>query len=110
MTQPVEAPRGLLAIGAAGLAIEALVVLLATPAVLSLDRGQVSAVAVGCLLALFVLLCIGAGVIRRSWGKRFGTVIQPLVFLTGFFTWPMFVIGVIFGAIWVYYLHLWQLT
>ncbi len=108
--QPQPAPRGLIAIGAGGLAIEALVVLLATPAVFTLERGHVSTAAVAALLTVFVLLVVAASVMRRPWGKAFGTAVQPLVFVTGFFTWPMFVIGVIFGSIWAYYLHLWQLT
>lgn len=103
-------PRGLLAIGAAGLGIEALVVLLATPAVFALDRGHVSGAAVGCLLGLFVLLVVAAGLLRRPYGRVVGTVVQPLVVLGGFVTWPMFVIGMIFSLIWAYYLRLWRLT
>ena len=109
-TDPAATQRGLLAIGAAGLAIEALVVLLALPAVISLERGHISAVSIGCLGAVFVLLVVAAATLRRPWGKSLATVVQPLVFLTGIATWPMFVIGVIFGGIWVYYLRLWRLA
>lgn len=104
------AARGLSAIGAAGLAIEALVVLLATPAVITLDRGHVSALKVAVLLALFALLVVAAIVVRRPIGKAFGTAMQPLVFLAGIVTWPMFVVGVVFGLIWAYWLRLWRLV
>ena len=46
------APRGLYAIGTAGLALEALVVLLAVPAVASSQRGHVSAADIGYLVLL----------------------------------------------------------
>lgn len=101
--------RGLLAIGSAGLGIEALVVLLAAPAVLSLQRGHVSVAAVTVLLVVFALLVVGATVLRRPWGRTFGSALQPIVFLTGIVTWPMFIIGVVFGGIWIYYLRLWRL-
>lgn len=107
---PAATARGLSAIGAAGLGIEALVVLLATPAVLTLDRGHVSPVKVAVLLALFALLVVAAAVVRRPIGKTFGTVVQPLVFLGGFVTWPLFVIGAVFGLIWAYWLRLWRLV
>lgn len=107
---PAASPRGLLALGAAGLGIEALVVLLATPAVVSLDRGHQSGLKIGVLLVLFALLVVAAAVVRRPFGKAFGTAVQPLVFLGGFVTWPMFVIGAIFGLIWAYWLRLWRLT
>lgn len=108
-TRPPASQRGLLALGAAGLSIEALVVLLATPAVVSLDRGHQSGVKIGVLLALFVLLVVAAAVVRRPFGKAFGSAVQPLVFLGGLVTWPMFVIGAVFGLIWVYWLRLWRL-
>jgi len=85
-------------------------VLLATPAVITLDRGHVSTLKVAVLLGLFVLLVVGAAVVRRPFGKALGTAIQPLVFLGGFVTWPMFVIGAVFGLIWAYWLRLWRLV
>jgi hypothetical protein len=69
----------------------------------------VSGIHVGILLGVFALLVVAAGVMRRTWGKAFGTAVQPLVVLSGIVTWPMFVIGAVFSAIWIYYLRLWQL-
>ncbi|MFF9685671.1 DUF4233 domain-containing protein [Streptomyces sp. NPDC014623] len=50
---------------------------------------------VGMLLS--VLLC---GVITRPGGIQLGWVLQVLLVLSGFFVPMMFVLGVIFGALW----------
>jgi len=105
-----EAPRGLYAIGSAGLAIEAIVLLLAGPAVLSLERGHVSAVRVGYLFAMAVLLIVAAARLRKRGGKVFATALQVLVIAGGAVTWPMYVVGLAFAAIWVYWLRLWPRT
>ncbi len=105
-----EAPRGLYAIGSAGLAIEAIVLLLAGPAVLSLERGHVSALRVGYLFALAVLLIIAAARLRKRGGKVFATALQVLVVAGGVVTWPMYVVGLAFAAIWIYWLRLWPRT
>jgi hypothetical protein len=100
-------PRGLLAVGAAGLGIEAVVLLLAVPAVISQQRGHVSAVGVGYVAALAVLLVLAAARLRKPGGKLLGTVLQLLVVASGLVTWPMYVVGVAFAAIWAYWLAQW---
>ena len=105
-----DAPRGLYAIGSAGLAIEAIVLLLAGPAVLSLERGHVSALRVGYLFAMAVLLIVAAARLRKRGGKMFATALQVLVIAGGAVTWPMYVVGLAFAAIWVYWLRLWPRT
>lgn len=105
-----DAPRGLYAIGSAGLAIEAIVLLLAGPAVLSLERGHVSALRVGYLFAMAVLLIVAAARLRKRGGKVFATALQVLVIAGGAVTWPMYVVGLAFAAIWVYWLRLWPRT
>jgi len=100
-------PRGLYAIGSAGLGLEALVLLLAAPAVLSLERGHISALRVGYLFGMAVLLILAAARLRKRGGKVFATVLQVLVIAGGVVTWPMYVVGVAFGAIWIYWLRLW---
>ncbi|HEX3823886.1 MAG TPA: DUF4233 domain-containing protein [Mycobacteriales bacterium] len=104
---PDQAPRGLYAIGSAGLGLEALVLLLAAPAVLSLERGHVSGLRVGYLFAMAVLLILAAARLRKRGGKAFATALQVLVIAGGVITWPMYVVGVAFGAIWIYWLRLW---
>jgi hypothetical protein len=102
------APRGLVGVGIGGLTLEAIVVLLATPAVTTAERGHVVAWHVAYLLALAVLLVAAAAVLRRPHGLLVGSAVQPLVVGAGVVTWPMYVVGVLFTAIWVYYLRLWR--
>jgi hypothetical protein len=112
MTSPevAPAPRGLYAIGSAGLSLEALVLLLAAPAVLSLERGHVHWVRVGSLFGLAVLLILAAAMLRRRGGKVFATITQVLAIACGAFTWPMYVVGLAFAGIWIYWLRLWPRT
>jgi hypothetical protein len=101
------APRGLYAVGSACLAIEALVLLLAVPAVISQQRGHVSALGVGYLVALVVLVVVAAARLRKPGGRTLATVTQVLVVAGGLVTWPMFVVGAAFAAIWAYWLAQW---
>ncbi|MGN6473704.1 MAG: DUF4233 domain-containing protein [Mycobacteriales bacterium] len=103
------APRGLYAIGVAGLAIEALVVLLAVPAVVTSQRGHVSGADVGYLVGLVGLLVVAAAVLRRRGGKVVSSLVQVLVIASGAISWPMYVVGAAFAGIWIYWLRLWRL-
>ena len=108
MSEPAQVtePRGLMAVGAAGLAFEALVLLLAIPAVTTSERGHVHVAGVVYIAALALLLVVAAGTLRRRGGVVFATVLQVLVIAAGVVTWPMYVVGVVFAAIWAYWLHL----
>jgi hypothetical protein len=103
-----EAPRGLLGIGAGGLVLEALVLLLAAPAVAGSERGHVVAWHVVYLLVVAVLLIVAAAQLRRTHGRMFASLLQPWVIAAGVITWPMYVVGVLFAGIWLYYLRLWR--
>jgi hypothetical protein len=105
--EPPIAPRGLYAVGSAGLTIEALVVLLAIPAVISAQRGHVSVAGVSYIGAVVVLLIVSIAVLRRRPGKVFGSVVQALVIAAGVVTWPMYVVGAAFAGIWIYWLRQW---
>ena len=98
-------PRGLFAIGAAGLVFEAIVVLLAAVAVASPGHGH-RAGAIGYLLGLAVVLVVVAGLLRRPGGVVAASIVQVLVVAAGVATWPMYVVGLIFAGIWGYWLHL----
>ncbi len=98
--------RSLAAVAAATLTLEAVVVLLAIPMVISLSRDHLSAVDVGVLVALPVILLAAAAVQRRPSGLVVGTVAQPLVVLGGIVTWPLYVLGAVFAGLWVGYLSL----
>jgi Protein of unknown function (DUF4233) len=99
--------RGLYAIGAALLGLEALVLLLAAPAVLSLERGHVSWLKVGYMFGLAALLIVAAVMLRRRGGKLFASVLQVLAIAGGLVTWPLYVVGLVFAGIWIYWLALW---
>ena len=111
MTEPAGAapPRGLVAIGAAGLGMEALVMWLSAPGIAALDRGHTSAAGIGYVLGVGFLLVVVAALLRRPWGLRAGTAVQLPALATGIVAWPMYVVAAVFAAIWVYYLRLWRL-
>jgi hypothetical protein len=104
--EPV-APRGLYGVGSAGLVIEALVLLLAAPAVASLDRGHVPVAGVVYLLVLAVLLVLTAARLRARGGRAVATGLQVATVIAGIVTWPMYVVGLAFLGIWVYWLRQW---
>jgi hypothetical protein len=108
MSAPTPPPRGLLAVGAAGLAMEALVMWLSAPGIATLDRGHVSAAGIAYVLGVGVLLVVVAGLLRRSWGLRAGSVAQLPAIATGLVAWPMYVVAGVFALIWVYSLRLWR--
>jgi hypothetical protein len=105
---PSAPPRGLVGVGIGGLALEAIVLLLAAPAIATAERGHVSAWHVALPLVLAALTVAAAVVLRRPRGRLAGSVLQPLVIAAGVVTWPLYVVGALFGAIWVYYLRLWR--
>ena len=102
-------PRGLIGIGIGGLVLEALVMLLATPAVATAERGHIIWWHVGYMLGVAVLLIGSAGLLRRRFGLVVASAVQPLVVAAGLVTWPMFIVGVLFLGVWIYYLRLWRL-
>jgi hypothetical protein len=107
MTEP-SAPRGLVAIGAAGLGMEALVMWLSAPGIAALDRGHVPTIGIGYVVAVGVLLVVAAALMRKPWGREVGTAVQVPAIATGVVAWPMYVVAAVFAAIWVYYLRLWR--
>lgn len=82
------------------LVLEAVVVLLAiapTVVLTDLPAGQVAAGGV----VLAVLAVLVAGSLRRPSAYTAGFVVQALVLATGFVLPAMFIVGVIFTALWV---------
>lgn len=102
LRNPPAAVRG---IGAAALAVEGLVLLLAIVPlrVLGNARGTTGTVVIVTLaVACFVL----AGMMRRSWVWIAGTALQVVLFVTGFFVHlALSVAGIVFGLTWWYVLH-----
>lgn len=95
---PVRSPTRTLA--ATTLTCEALVVIFAGLVAKDLSSlslgaalGISAALAVGCLLA--------AGMLRTRRGYVLGSILQALIFGYGFWVHMMFVVGVIFTALWI---------
>ncbi len=102
LRNPAGALRG---VGAATLAIEALVLLLAIQPLRVLG-GHLSGPGVGAMVTLAVLCCVLAGLLKHRWAWFAGLVLQVLVIGTGVAQWALIVIGLGFAAIWLYVLHL----
>lgn len=101
LRNPVGAVHGL---GAGTLAIETLVLLLAIQPI-RLVGGELSGSAIGAVVALAVLAAVLAGLLRRPWAWHAATALQGMLMLTGFLHWSLGVLGLIFGAVWLYVLH-----
>ena len=91
-----RATRGALA---GVLALEALVTLL-VPRALAFTSTGLGVTRTVLLISLAVLMIVAAGLVRRPFGIAVGSALQVLFVLTGVMLVAMFVVGVIFAAIW----------
>lgn len=94
-------------LGSSVLAIEAIVVLLATS--LATSNGSVAdtgrAWIVGAIL--MVLLVVTIRLLRRRWGIGMGWIMQGAVLATSLVVgWSMLVVGVIFAVLWFFAVRL----
>lgn len=94
-----RADRATRSVLAALLGLEALVVLL-VPRTIAFTTG-LGPVRLGIVIALTVVLVLGAAVQRRSWGIGVGSVLQVFFFATGALIATMFFIAALFIAVWV---------
>jgi hypothetical protein len=101
LRDPVRAVRGL---GAGSLTLQALVLLLAIQPLRMLG-GAFNAGTVGVTVALAVCALLLAGLLRRGWAWQAGTALQVALLLCGFLHWSLGTLGVIFGLLWAYVLH-----
>lgn len=88
------------AMAAAVLSLQAIVLGLSTPVMISIasvPTRTALAVGLGTALAAFVI----AGALRSEWGYRLGYLLQVVAIGLGFVVTAMFVLGVIFAALWV---------
>jgi hypothetical protein len=100
LRNPAAAVRGL---GAAALAIEALVLLMAIVPLVKLGGPHASA-AVGAAVALAVLSGVLAGLLRYRWVWYAGIALQVVLFGCGLLHVALAVLGLLFGAVWGYVL------
>jgi hypothetical protein len=82
------------------LVCEALLIALAIPVAIQVGHtsGAKAGIVGGTAAIVALLLC---GVLRFRWGFIAASVLQILVILSGFAVTAMFVLGVIFGALWI---------
>jgi hypothetical protein len=95
------------ALCASVLAIEAIVVLLATS--LAASNGSVGNTALAWIvgLMLMVLLILTAGVVTTRWGITVGWILQGVVLLSAFVVgWTMLVVGLLFVVLWAFAIRL----
>jgi Protein of unknown function (DUF4233) len=97
-------PSAVRGLGAAALAIEALVLLLGIAPLARLggaNRGP----AIGVVIVLAVLCVVLAGLLRRSWAWSAAAIVPVALLVGGWLHWSLAVLGVIFGLLWSYVLH-----
>jgi hypothetical protein len=90
--------------GAGTLVIEALVLLLAIQPIRVLG-GELSGAALTAVIVLAGIAVVLAGLMGRAWAWHAGTTLQGLLLLAGVLHWSLTVLGVVFGLVWAYVLH-----
>lgn len=102
MRDPRAAVRG---VGAAALVAEGLLLLLAIQPVRVLGA-NFSGAAIGVIVALAVVCFALAGMLRRSWAWYAGPALQAVLLACGYiFHAALAALGVLFGLLWIYVLH-----
>jgi hypothetical protein len=101
LRDPQRAVRGL---GAGTLILEALVLLLAIQPLRMLG-GELSGAAIAVIVSLAVLAAGLAGLLGRAWAWYAAAVLQLALLAGGFLHWSLAGLGVIFGLLWWYVLH-----
>jgi len=99
-----RAAKAIRAVFAGTLTLEAITVLFVPRAVAQFGDGLTTA-KLAYALTLAGLLLLTAGLLRFRWGLAVGTVLQLAIIGCGVMTTAMYVLGVIFTAIWLYALR-----
>jgi hypothetical protein len=100
LRNPQAAARGM---GAGALVMEAVVLLLAIVPLIKL-AGHLTGVAIGAILTLVVACLVLAGLLRHRWAWYAGLAVQGALALCGVFNLALLVLGILFGAVWLYVL------
>jgi len=87
------------ALCAAMLALEAVVLALSVPVMISVEDVD-TGLAVGLGIGLAVLCVLTAGLLRRRWAYLLGHAVQVGVICLGFVVPAMFLVGAMFAALW----------
>ena len=99
MTTP-DPMKGIRGVFAAVLVLEAIVALLALLVFARFGSGP-PAVGTAVIVGLAVLMVVGSGLLRRSWGLGYALVVQIVTIVAGFvLVTPLGVVGLIFAIVW----------
>jgi len=105
MTSGLRNPSGAVrGVGAGALAAEALVLLLAIVPLVKVG-GPHRFAAVAAVVALAALAIVLAGMLRHRWAWYAGAAVPLLLLAAGFLYGPLALLGVLFGLVWAYVLH-----
>ncbi|RVW05040.1 DUF4233 domain-containing protein [Rhodococcus spongiicola] len=88
------------------LVLEAIVVLLALPVVAVVNSRGLTWFSGTYICVLALLMILGAGVQGRPWAMKFNLTLQVFTILGFFVDTALGVIGLLFGAVWLYILYL----
>ncbi|RZS31372.1 uncharacterized protein DUF4233 [Herbihabitans rhizosphaerae] len=104
MSTPIKDPlKSFGGVIAATLILEAIVVLLAMLVVAKADGGPTTFQLV-VVAVLGLVLIVGCRFARRPWAVLFGLAMQGVLVLAGLIVPVLAIVGVIFAAVWIYFL------
>jgi len=81
-------------------------VVLLVPRALAFTSAGLGGTKTVVLIAIAVLLVVGAAFVRRSFGVGAGTALQAVFFLTGILLPVLFLLAALFAAVWLRLLFL----
>lgn len=102
-TDPWKGFRGVMA---GTLVLEAIVVLLALPVVAVINANGLTWFSGTYICVLALLMILGAGMQGRPWAMKFNLALQVFTILGFFIDTALGIIGLLFGAVWLYILYL----
>jgi len=91
-------------VGAAALVVQALVLLLAIGPLARL-AGSSATGAIWLVVGLAGVAVVLAAMLRRAWAWPAGALVPLGLLVGGFLHWSLAALGVLFGALWGYVLH-----
>jgi len=101
LRNPAAAVRG---VGAGALGAQALVLLLAVAPIVRIG-GAHRGLAVGLVVALALVALVLTGLLRHGWAWWAAAGVPVALFAAGWLHWSLGVLGVLFGLLWWYVLH-----
>ncbi|MET7402238.1 DUF4233 domain-containing protein [Dactylosporangium sp. NPDC005572] len=101
LKNPGAAVRG---VGAAALAVEGIVLLLALLPLAKLGDGGNTAAIWACVVLAVVCFAL-CGLLKRAWAWWAGLVVQVALLAGGALHWSLLALGIVFGLTWLYVLY-----